>query len=147
MPVKNTVSQGGITDSGLDKKNGQVQAALGWKELKPASHKTKGRWRRRLFLSVTAVLLLTLIFATVRAASVASSTNDQLSLTIGGQQGALLDLRQSLPISPYLNGVNVFPEQGTNSIDTTYSGFMSYGQEVVNGLKNANVSFLRFPGG
>ncbi|HEV2583289.1 MAG TPA: hypothetical protein VGT44_20685 [Ktedonobacteraceae bacterium] len=145
MLVNNDVSRGGGSNSGLESKNGQ--SALGWKELKPASRKTKGRWRRRLFTFVTAVLLLTLIFAAVRAASVASSTDEQLTLSIGGQQSALLDLRQSVPISPYLNGVNVFPEQGSNSIDAISSGFMSYGPEVVNGLKSAGVSLLRFPGG
>src|SRR5579864_6073847 len=108
MLVNNDVSQGGVIDSGLEQKNGQTHSALGWKELKPASRRTKGRWRRRLFIILSTVLLLALIFAAVRAASVASSTNEQLSLTIGGQQSALLDLRQSMPISPYINGVNVF---------------------------------------
>src|SRR5947209_19934095 len=106
MPVKKDVSQGGVIDSGLGQRNWHTQSALGWKELKPASRKAKGRWRRRLFMLVSTVLLLTLIFAGVRAASVASSTNEQLALTIGGQQSALLDLRQSVPISPYINGVN-----------------------------------------
>jgi hypothetical protein len=145
MLVNNDVSRGGSSHSGLEIKHGQ--SALGWKELKPASRKKRSRWRRRLFILVTAALLLTLIFASVRAASVASNTDEQLSLTIGGQQAALLDLRQSVPISPYLNGVNVFPEEGSNSIDAISSGFMSYGSEVVNGLKSADVSLLRFPGG
>ena len=150
MPVKKDVSQGGVNDSGLGQRNGQIQqtqSALGWKELKPASRKKSGRWRRRLFMLVSTVLLLTLIFASVRAASVASSTNEQLTLTIGGQQSALLDLRQSVPISPYINGVNVFPEEGSNSIDAISSVFMSYGPEVVNGLQRAGVNLLRFPGG
>lgn len=146
MLINNDVSRWGTSNAGLEnKRNGQTQ--LGWKDLKPASRKTGGRWRRRTFIIASVVLLLALIFATVRAASIASSTDDQLSLTIGGQQSALLDLRQSVPISPYLNGVNVFPEEGTSSLDANYTGFMSYGQEVVNGLKGADVSFLRFPGG
>lgn len=147
MPVNKDVSQGGRPDSGLAQKNGQAFSSLGWKELKPASRKTRGRGRRRVFMLVTAVLLLTLIFAAVRAASVAGSTNEQLNLAIGSQQAALLDLRQSIPISPYINGVNVFPEKGSSSVDAIYSGFMSYGPQVVNGLKSAGVSLLRFPGG
>lgn len=148
MLVNNDVSQGGITtNSWPGQKNGQVQFALGWKEPEPTSRRKHGHWRSRLFIILSTVLLLTLIFASVRAASVASSTNEQLSLTIGGQQGAMLDLRQSVPISPYINGVNVFPEKGTSSLDANYTGFMSYGPEVVNGLQSAGVSLLRFPGG
>jgi hypothetical protein len=79
--------------------------------------------------------------------SVASDSNDQLVLKIGNQQQALIDLRQSIPISPYLFGVNVFPKDQTNSVDKNYTGFMSYGPQIVNGLRNANVKLLRFPGG
>jgi hypothetical protein len=147
MLVNSNVSREGVTNSGLEQRNGQAHSALGWKDLKPTSRRTKGHWRRRLFVMLSAVLLLTLIFATIRAASVASSTDEQLSLAIGGQQGALLDLRESLPISPYINGVNVFPEKGSSSLDANYTGFMSYGPEVVNGLQSAGVNLLRFPGG
>jgi hypothetical protein len=121
MLVNDDVSQGGVIDRGPGQRNAHAQAALGWRELKPASRRTKGRWRRRLFTIVSAMLLLALIFAAVRAASVASNTNEQLALTIGGQQGALLDLRQSVPISPYINGVNVFPEERSNSLDSDYT--------------------------
>lgn len=88
-----------------------------------------------------------LILAAVRVTSVASGTADELVLKLGGQQQALIDLRQSVPISPYLFGANVFPEENTRDALNNYSGFMSYGPQVVNGLKNAAIKLLRFPGG
>src|SRR5581483_11776362 len=143
MLVNNNVSRGGVAGAG----NGQVNPALGWKELKPPSRRTKGRVRRRLIAIISSVLLISVIFAVVRVASVATGTNDQLTLTVGSQQSALVDLRQSLPISPNLYGVNVFPQVGTNSIEANFTGFMNYGPEVSNGLRNAGVNVLRFPGG
>ncbi len=138
MLVNNDVSQGGTVRPGTE---------LGWKELKPSSRKKRGNGRRRALVIASLILLIALIFTSVRVASVASATNEQLSLTIGGQQSAVLDLRQSLPISPYLYGVNVFPKAGSNSIDGLSTGFMNYGPEVVNGLQSAGVNLLRFPGG
>lgn len=126
---------------------GQDGSALGWKELKPASRRAKGRTRRRVFAITSIVLLLVIVFSVVRVASVAAGTNDQLTLTIGSQQSALIDLRQSMRISPDLFGVNVFPEAGSNSIDQNFTGFMNYGPEVASGLRNAGINLLRFPGG
>ena len=91
--------------------------------------------------------MIATIFAVVRVASVASGTNDQLTLTVGGQQSALIDLRQGTPINPNIFGVNVFPEVGSNSIEANFTGFMNYGPEVANGLRDAGVNLLRFPGG
>lgn len=126
---------------------GQEDAALGWKELKPSSRRAKGHARRRIFAITSIVLLIVIIFSVVRVASVAAGTNDQLTLTVGSQQSALVDLRQSVLISPHLFGVNVFPEAGTSSIDQDFSGFMNYGPAVSTGLRNAGISLLRFPGG
>jgi hypothetical protein len=147
MLVNNDVNRGGI--AGFDSRSavGQGESALGWKELKPSSRKANGRVRRRIFAIISIVLLIAIIFAVVRVASVAAGTNDQLTLTVGSQQSALLDLRQSVPISPDLYGVNVFPEVGTSSIDGHYTGFMNYGPEVTNGLRGAGINLLRFPGG
>jgi hypothetical protein len=116
-------------------------------QMAPLSRNSKQKDRRRLFAVLSMLLLVMLILSAVRVTSVASDNNDQLVLKIGNQQQALVDLRQSLPISPYLLGVNVFPQAGTDSVDATYTGFMYYGPEVVNGLKNAGVKLLRFPGG
>lgn len=132
--------------------NGQALSEVGWKELAtqqggPPSRRAKGKGRRRILTIASTVLLILLIFATVRMASVASGSNEQLLLRIGGQQQALIDLRQSIPISPYLFGVNVFPQEGTNSVDANYTGFMSYGSQVVDGLQSAGIKLLRFPGG
>ncbi len=147
MLVNNDVKQGGI--AGFDSRSavGQGESKSDWKNQKPPSRRTKGRAPRRIFAITSFVLLIAIIFAFVRVASVASGTNDQLTLAIGSQQAALVDLRQSISISPNLYGVNVFPEVGTSSIDEDYTGFMNYGPEVATGLRNAGINLLRFPGG
>jgi Glycoside hydrolase family 44 len=130
--------------------NRQMVPVQGWKGFPtqgtPPPRRPKGRGRRLLSL-LSIVLLVVLIIAAVRMTSVASGSSDQLVLKVGDQQQALIDLRQSMPISPYLYGVNVFPESGTVSIDNTYSGFMDYGPTIVNGMKSAGIKLLRFPGG
>src|SRR6266699_2061088 len=148
MLVNNDVSQAGATNFEPHYTNKrQASPALGWKQLKPTSRGSKGKRRRRILAIASAVLLISLIFTAVRVASIASGNNDQLTLTVGGQQGALIDLRQSLPISPYLYGVNVFPQAGSSSIEANFTGFMNYGSKVVNGLHSAGINLLRFPGG
>lgn len=110
--------------------------------------KSKGGKGRHRTLSITSVILLILlIFAMVRVSSAASNLNDQFMLQIGNQESALVDLRQSLPISPYLFGTNVFPEIGTNSVDRDFTGFMYYSPPIANGLQSAHIKLLRFPGG
>jgi len=104
--------------------------------------------RRPLLRNLVVVMLLVgLVFGAVMTASLAYSAGDQLRIRIGNQQSALVDLRQSLPISPYLLGANVFPESGTNSVDEANDGFMSYGTQIQNGLRSAHIKLLRFPGG
>ncbi len=124
---------------------------LGWKEAQKTSAKQRSsssiKKRRRLLASSLVVLLVLLIFASVRVSTIASDSNDQLQVRIGNQQTAIVDLRQSLPISPYLYGVNAFPESGTSSLDKPYSGFMAYTPQIVSGLTSINVKLLRFPGG
>src|SRR6266581_4517197 len=65
------------------------------------SRKSKSKDRRGLFAILSVLLLVMLILAAVRMTSVVSGNNDQLVLKIGDQQQALIDLRQSIPISPY----------------------------------------------
>ena len=77
------------------------------------------------FAILSVLLLVMLILAAVRVTSIASSSNDQLVLKIGNQQQALVDLRQSIPISPYLFGVNVFPETGTDRSATRGKLFLA----------------------
>jgi len=133
--------------------NAQALSPLGWKDLTqgaPSSRDPKARRRGRILAIASLILLIMLIFASVRVISVASDSNDHLMLSISNQQQAVIDLRQSEPISPYLFGVNVFPKERTLSLDSkegNYTGFMSYGPQIVNGLQNANVKLLRFPGG
>src|SRR5258708_19786854 len=104
--------------------------------------------KHRLILRILSILLLiTLIFALVRLSTVLSTSNDQLLVRLGNQGAAIVDLRQSLPISPSLFGANVFPEASTSSVDRAYTGFMSYSPPIANGLQNAQIQLLRFPGG
>ncbi len=101
----------------------------------------------RVLRIMSIILLIMLIFALVRLSPVLSAIDDQLLVSPGSQGTALVDLRQSLPISPYLYGANVFPEIGSNSMDQRFSGFMSYSPSITSGLRNAHVHLLRFPGG
>src|ERR1700730_2756310 len=120
MSINNDRNRGGVASFDSRSVIGQEDSALGWKELKPSSRRAKGHARRRIFAITSILLLIAIVFSVVRVASVAAGTNDQLTLTIGSQQSALIDLRQSVPISPNLYGVNVFPEAGTNSIEANY---------------------------
>src|SRR5207302_6238735 len=100
-----------------------------------------------LFRIVSVILALLLIFFLVPLSTILSAANDQLLVRIGNQGTALIDLRQGLPISPYLLGTNVFPEANTSSVDQDYSGFMNYSSTIANGLQKAHIKLLRFPGG
>src|SRR3989440_1420401 len=94
--------------------------------------------RRRLLLVMNIILLMTLIFALVRLTSILSATDDQLRFSLGSQGTALVDLRQSSTISPYLFGANVFPKMARSSVDQRYSGFMNYSPPITSGLRNAH---------
>ena len=112
-----------------------------WKELATQNTPPPHRKRRRILGIINILLLIILIFGAVHLLAAASDSNDQLLVRIGDQQAAVLDLRQGQPISPYLFGVNTFPEVGTTS------GFMDYSPPITNGLQNAHIKLMRFPGG
>jgi hypothetical protein len=127
----------------------QIQSTAGsatsWRELSPQLIPSR---RRRMLTVVSILLLIMLVFAAFRLSVVASGTNDLLQIRIGDQQAATLDLRQSLPISPYLLGTNVFPKEGTLSRDRVYpTGFMPYTSQMVSDLNDDGVKLLRYPGG
>ncbi len=143
--IKNDVNQDRVA-APVPSKNGQAGTARGLREPGTSPSQYSKR-RRRLFTIISTLLLIMLILAAVRVTGVASGSNDQLVLKIAGQQQALVDLRQSVPISPYLFGVNVFPEDQSSSVDADYTGFMSYDPQIVNGLQNVGIKLLRFPGG
>ena len=114
----------------------------------PSRKSSQSPVKHRLILRILSILLLiTLIFALVRLSTVLSTSNDQLLVRLGNQGTAIVDLRQSLPISPYLFGANMFPEANTSSVDQEYTGFMNYSPPIANGLQNAHIKLLRFPGG
>src|SRR5439155_22762774 len=124
MAFNNTVNRKGSI--------AQLQSTAGsvadWRELSPQRARSK---RRRILMVTSILLLVMLMFAAFRLSVVVSGTNDQLQIRIGDQQAATLDLRQSLPISPYLLGTNVFPKEGTLSRDRVYpTGFMPYTSQM-----------------
>jgi len=148
MIVNNDVKRGGAANPV------QANAAPNANDRKWKAHGSQGsqrKDRRRLLAILSMVVLVLLILAAVRVMSVESGNNDQLVLNVGDQQQALIDLRQpAIPISPYLFGVNAFPKSGTRSVDSVngnFTGFMSYDAPIVNGLQNAGIKLLRFPGG
>jgi hypothetical protein len=105
------------------------------------------RRRRHLIALVSFALLIVLLFAALRFSMVATATSDLLQVRIGSQQPALIDLHQSLPISPDILGTNVFPLAGTNSIAEVSSGFMNFTPSVRLGLQDMHIGMLRYPGG
>jgi hypothetical protein len=138
MPINNDLNPGAVATP--DKYYYKQQAGG-----TPPRRRSKGRGR--LYTILSTLLLVMLILAAVRVTSVASGNTDELVLKVGSQQQALIDLRQGLPISPYLFGVNVFPKDQTQDALNQFSGFMSYGPQVVPYLKQAGIKLLRFPGG
>src|SRR5260370_34273667 len=104
---------------------------------------TRPRVKRHRILRLISLLLLSaLLVALVRVIASVSATDDQLLGRLGSQGTATVDLRQSLPISPYLFGANVFPEIYTSSADQS-SGFMSYSPAITTGLLSARLTLLR----
>jgi Glycoside hydrolase family 44 len=154
MTVNNDVNWGGAVNP-VRTNNAQYGSEQNWNaplpQRMPPSEKSKRKGHRRLFVLLSVLLLVMLILATVRVMSVAGGNNDQLVLSVGNQEQSLIDLRQpSIPISPYLYGVNVFPKVGTSSVDTVkgkLTGFMSYNSSIINSMQNAGIKLLRFPGG
>lgn len=119
-----------------------------WSSVQPrvaAQGKGPEKRRRRLFPLI--LLVIVLIISTVLAASDYQHAGTTLAVQIGNQQAVQVDLNQSFAISPYLLGSNIFPKAGTSSQDLAGSGFMSYDQRVVQGLRAAHIKLLRFPGG
>ena len=119
---------------------------LGWRELAIQGPTPKERRRRRILGICGVLLLITIIFASVRLAAITTTTNDQLDVHIGSQQVITLDLRQGLPISPTILGANVSPRLGTTSLDNV-NGFMDYSPPLTAGLVDAHIKLLDFPGG
>lgn len=109
---------------------------------KKRTKRSKARWKPLLLILVGALT----IGGVLAAADVVRSSTT-LIVQIPDQAQARIDLNQSLTLSPYLLGSNVFPLLGTNSKDLSGQGFMSYDPQVVSGLRSAGVKLLRFPGG
>jgi len=116
-----------------------------WTAIQPPRKGPEQRKPRRVLPFI--LLVAALIIATVVVTSDYQRANSALAVQVGDQQAVQIDLNQSLPISPYLLGSNVFPKAGTSSQDQAKSGFMSYDQQVVQGLRSSKVKLLRFPGG
>src|SRR5579875_2951945 len=108
----------------------------------PPKWQTRRRKTRWKLLLLVAVLLI----ASVLVAADLYRSVTTLVVRVGGQQ-TQIDLNQSVSVSPYLLGSNVFPATGTISKDQSGKGFMSYNQSIVLGLRSAGIKLLRFPGG
>src|SRR5689334_1287408 len=115
-----------------------------WGQPPPAWQPRKRNNRLRLLLFLGIALLL---ISTVLATASFYRGGTTLIVQVGGRQTGQINLNQSLPMSPYLLGSNVFPRVGTISKDQAGKGFMSYDQAVVGGLRSASIKLLRFPGG
>jgi len=105
----------------------------------------RSRWRRGLFVLIILVVVGAAVVGT-RVASGWSGADALLAVRVENQQPISVDLRMSVARSPYVFGVNVFPEEGTQAVDGAY-GFMRYGPRTVDGIKSAGITMLRFPGG
>jgi hypothetical protein len=108
-----------------------------------AGQPAKKRRGRLLLL----LLIGALIIGTVLVSANLLRATTALNVQVAGQPVIPVDLNQSVPLSPYLLGSNVFPQSGTSAKDSTGQGFMSYAPSVVQGLRSAGVKLLRFPGG
>jgi hypothetical protein len=93
------------------------------------------------------LLVSMLIISIVLIASDLLRATTTLAVQVADQPAILIDLNQSVAISPYLLGSNVFPRTGTSSKDQQGRGFMSYDPQVIVGLRSARIKLLRFPGG
>lgn len=101
----------------------------------------------RWYLLLSFFLLLALIFVILQLPALISANTNLIMVQIGDQQSVTIDLRQHVPISPYLYGVNVFPREGSDSVDMPFSGFMQYTPYLVNSMQDMHIRLLRYPGG
>jgi hypothetical protein len=130
---------------------GNMAALAEWKELgaqlsaQRFNRNSKGQ--RRLLATLAIITLILVIFAAVRMNTLASNNGDQLTIHIASQQDAIIDLRKSVEISPYLFGANVLPEVASNSTDADNSGVMPYSPKLAQGLQTMGIKMLRYPGG
>ena len=127
---------------------GQAGPPPGWQELRDQRaaellNKTKGR--KRLFIMLSVVLLMLLVFAGLRFSAILSGMDEQLVIHVANQQPAILDLRQLFLVNPDPNlvrqsnvlpkiGSNVFPKVGSNSENRAFSGFMNYDTTISTGI-------------
>lgn len=105
------------------------------------------RGQRRLVAILAVITLILVVIAGIRYTTLSGNNGDQLTLHIASQQDAVIDLRQSVPISPYLFGANVLPKIGSDSTDAANSGVMPYSPKLAQGLQTMGVKMLRYPGG
>ncbi|MHB8596613.1 MAG: hypothetical protein ACYDER_07365 [Ktedonobacteraceae bacterium] len=139
MTVNNDAARSGLPSAG------QRESMPGWRELAIRRGSSTSK-RRRVPAILCVLLLILLIFVGVRISTVVSPANDQLTVQIGNQQAAIVDLRQHLAISSDLFGANVGATIGSSSQDNA-TGTVYYNPALTTGLKDAHIGLLRFPGG
>lgn len=111
------------------------------------AHPRKSLWQRawRPLAAVAIIASVALATRTI-VANTSIGAGDVLALHVESQQPLTVDLRTSMPRSPYVFGVNVFPKLGSQAQDGAY-GFMPYDAGTRGGLRDAGITMLRFPGG
>jgi hypothetical protein len=114
----------------------------------PTSTITRVRQRRRPWRGTAAVLLCfgALSVLGARIAAGEATADVVFNVAVEQQSPIVVDLRQAVPRSPYVFGMNVFPAEGTRAQDGAY-GYMPYGVTTQSHLRGAGITMLRFPGG
>src|SRR5579885_369655 len=102
---------------------------------------------QKRYLLLIFFLLIAVIIVAIQLPALVSANNNLIMVQIGGQQSATIDLRQRVAISSSFYGVNVFPKNGSSSVDEPFSGFMSYTPYLISTMQDMHIELLRYPGG
>src|SRR2546429_5807684 len=112
--------------------------STGWKEfgaqMSAQRFNRRSKGQRRLVAILAVVTLVLVVLSGIRIRMLAADSGDLLTIHIASQQDAVVDLRQSVPISPYLFGANALPKIASDSTDVANSGVMPYSPKLVQGL-------------
>jgi hypothetical protein len=118
-----------------------------WQEFGAQRFKKKGKGKRTLLAILAVITLVLVVLSGLRISMLSGNTGNQLVVHIASQQDAVIDLRQSVAISPYLYGANVLPKIGSDSADAANTGVMPYSSQLAQGLQTMGIKMLSYPGG
>src|SRR5579884_2812049 len=126
---------------------GVVPASAEWQEFGAQRFNKTAKGSRSLLTVLIVITLILVVLSGIRISTLAGNTGDQLIVHIASQQDAVIDLRQSVAISPYLFGANVMPKIGSDSVDAANTGVMPYSSQLAQGLQTMGIKMLSYPGG